>query len=495
MLFNSFTFLLVFLPVALSGFFLTSILKTGLGILFLAFASLCFYAYWDVRFVPLLIASILINYLIGSAIAIYVTIDRVLAKTILIIGLALNLSCIGYWKYANWFVDNFNLAFGMSIENSKIILPLGISFYTFTQIAYLVDIFRQKCSERSLSNYFLFVTYFPHLIAGPILHHSEMMPQFADSSNKRISLHNITLGLILFLIGVIKKTVFADTVSPIADRVFDGTELLSTVEAWSGSLAYTVQIYFDFSGYTDMALGLSRMFNINLPINFNSPYKAKSMVEFWRRWHMTLSRFLRDYLYIPLGGNRSGAARRYLNLFLTMLLGGIWHGAGWTFLIWGALHGLYLIVDHSTEYLRSRLNIGKYLLLSVLGQFVTFIAVVIGWVFFRATSFSSATRVLCGMINWSPGETRTAIEYSDGLLSYLSGAVWSWIVGLLVLTFFFPNSQQIVAWTEARLRTKGQAELRMFLIALCGFALTSILFVISISRMRHATSPFIYFNF
>ena len=497
MIFNSFVFFGEFLPIVVIGYFATAYYKQEFAILFLAAASFFFYAYWNILFVPLLISSILINFLIGNMIASARSSNRRRARIFLIAGLVLDLGCIVYCKYMNWFIDTVNLILGQRLFSTiEIILPLGISFYTFTQIAYLVDIYSNRVTERNIGKYFLFVTYFPHLIAGPILHHSEMMPQFGAATNKRISLSNMTFGLVLFLIGVIKKVVFANSVAPFADRIFDGHGPLNAAEAWNGALAYTVQIYFDFSGYTDMALGLSRMFNILLPINFNSPYKSRSIVDFWRRWHQTLSRFLRDYLYIPLGGNRRGGGRRYLNLFVTMLLGGMWHGAGWTFLIWGALHGSYLIADHGLKNLRERLRIRWQWWFSPVGQLVTFLAVVVGWVFFRATSLPSALRVLHGMTMWNtPPNDRIIPEYSERLLGLIGDAAWSWIASLLFLAFFAPNSQQIIAWAEAALAEKIRQNRQLALLALTGFAITMITFVISISRVRNGVSPFIYFNF
>jgi D-alanyl-lipoteichoic acid acyltransferase DltB (MBOAT superfamily) len=495
MLFNSFVFVLAFLPLAFSGYFLVSRCNPQLGVVFLAMASLAFYAYWDYRLVPLLVASILVNYFTGRQIANARDAHPRRAKAILVAGLGLNLSCLIYFKYMNWLIDSLNLASGAHFAIVKLVLPLGISFYTFTQIAFLVDIYKGKVKERDIRNYFLFVTYFPHLIAGPVLHHSEMMPQFADPSNKRVSLPNVAFGLALFLIGLVKKVVLADSVSPLADHVFDGHGALDAAEAWSGALAYTAQIYFDFSGYTDMALGLSRMFNINLPLNFNSPYKAQSIVDFWRRWHMTLSRFLRDYLYISLGGNRHGAARRYFNLFATMALGGMWHGAGWTFLIWGALHGAYLIVDHGLSALRKGAGIAWRWWMGPLGQAATFLAVVIGWVFFRASSLAAALRVLGGMCAWNaaPGDP-VVREIPNGLLGAIGGADWGWITGLLALALFAPNSQEIIGWAEASL-PRFVRDIRFAPLAFSGFAATMIVFVISLTGIRHGVSPFIYFNF
>jgi alginate O-acetyltransferase complex protein AlgI len=282
-----------------------------------------------------------------------------------------------------------------------VILPLGISFFTFTQIAFLVDTYQGKVKEFNFVHYALFVTYFPHLIAGPVLHHSEMMPQFAKRAVCRINWDNMAVGLSIFVLGLAKKVLLADSVSDFSTPVFEavkagGTPML--IEAWVGALAYTLQLYFDFSAYSDMAIGLSLMFNVRLPLNFNSPYKATSIIEFWRCWHMTLSRFLRDYLYIPLGGSRLGTSRRYANLVITMLLGGLWHGAGWTFVIWGALHGFYLLLNHAWRAFKARLGWDDGGRLAALGAgALTFLAVVVGWVFFRADSYTSAVTMLQGM--------------------------------------------------------------------------------------------------
>ena len=289
-------------------------------------------------------------------------------------------------------LDNFNGIFGSNIPLPHIILPLGISFFTFTQIAFLVDAYRQEAKEYSLINYMLFVTYFPHLLAGPILHHKEMMPQFASKYNYVKNYRNIALGLFIFSIGLFKKVVIADTFAAWANVGFDSATTLNLIEAWATSLSYTFQLYFDFSGYTDMAIGISLLFNIKLPINFNSPYKALSIQDFWRRWHITLSRFLRDYIYIPLGGNKKGNFRTYTNLMATFILGGFWHGAGWTFLFWGFLHGLSLAIHRLWQTL-------GFKMWTWLAWLITFNFVNIAWVFFRAKEWDDALRILSSMFS------------------------------------------------------------------------------------------------
>ncbi len=373
---------------------------------------------------------------------------------------------LGYFKYANFFVENLNHLTGTTLLIGEVFLPLGISFFTFTQIAFLVDAYQGKAKEYSFIHYTLFVTYFPHLIAGPVLHHKEMMPQFARSDTCTINLENVAVGLSVFVLGLAKKVLIADSMGDMATPIFEavsagGQPML--FESWLGALAYTLQLYFDFSGYSDMAIGLSLMFNVRLPMNFNSPYKATSIIEFWRRWHMTLSRFLRDYLYIPMGGSRHGKSRRYVNLMVTMVLGGLWHGAGWTFVVWGGLHGFYLMINHAWRNLKQRMAWSDGGRWSKLGAGVlTFLAVVVGWVFFRADSFSSAVNLLQGMSGMNGFSLPASLagwwdKYPDyfphqeatGLMARFTPvefnilkAIVTMIIGL-VIVWAFPNVRQI----------------------------------------------------
>jgi alginate O-acetyltransferase complex protein AlgI len=344
MLFNSYPFIFVFLPGVLLGYFTASRAGKLAPVIWLALASLVFYSFGNWQFVPLLLASIAFNYLIGWLL-ISCYLRAAPRRAVLSIGVAGDLVALGIFKYAGFVVANFNAAFSTTFA-VNILLPVGISFYTFTQIAFLVDAYRGKVARYALPHYALFVTYFPHLIAGPILHHRDMIPQFESSDSKRPNPHLILCGLIIFGIGLFKKTGLADGIQPLVSLAFNQAAP-SFDQAWIGALAYTFQLYFDFSGYSDMAIGISLTFGIFLPLNFNSPYKAGNIIDFWRRWHMSLSQFLRDYLYIPLGGNRHGWLVRYANLMITMLLGGLWHGAAWTFVAWGALHGLYLCINHA----------------------------------------------------------------------------------------------------------------------------------------------------
>ena len=347
MLFNSYEFIFLFLPVTFLVFMRLGARHRRWAAGWLAVASLGFYAWWNPAFLPLLLASIACNYLVGLRLARPV-IAAWSRKTVLALSITANLGLLAYFKYANFLLDNLNLVIGTDYR-LDLVLPLGISFFTFTQIAFLVDAYQGKAKEYHPVDYCLFVTFFPHLIAGPVLHHQEMMPQFARAETYRPNPENIAVGIAIFSIGLVKKVLIADAMAAHATPVFEAAEqgaTLSFFTAWEGALAYTFQLYFDFSGYSDMAIGLARLFGITLPANFDSPYRAVNIIDFWRRWHMTLSRFLRDYLYIRLGGNRKGPVRRYMNLFVTMLLGGLWHGAGWTYVVWGGLHGCYLIANH-----------------------------------------------------------------------------------------------------------------------------------------------------
>jgi len=454
MLFNTYGFILLFLPIALAGWFLCG---KYLGLLaaqaWLAAASLFFYAWWNPWYLALIAFSMVANFSWGRALAARATAGRP-HGLMLGLGVAANLAVLGYYKYANFFVDNLNAFAGAGWTLEKVILPLAISFFTFQQIAYLVDASRGLAREGNFFTYALFVSFFPHLIAGPIVHHAEMMPQFARPDVVRPRWDNFALGLTLFTFGLAKKVLLADPLGAQAGPVFTAAahgSSLATASAWAGALAYTLQIYFDFSGYTDMALGLARMFNIILPQNFNSPYQSANLVEFWRRWHMTLSRFLRDYLYIPLGGNRHGRFRRHLNLLATMFLGGLWHGAGWTFVIWGVLHGVGLVVNHAWLEAKPRLAaLARVPVLArlVTARAVTLLFVIAAWVLFRSENFPSAYRlydILCGH----------AVSFADGSAPAIPGAGWwIWLVALYLWVILAPNSQDVCSLFEPALGVK-----------------------------------------
>ena len=443
MLFNSYGFILVFLPVTLLVYFLIGARDHHrLAIAWLVAASFFFYGWWNPAYVSLILISILFNYSLGTVLSGHAEYRR----SVLAVGIVANLALLGYYKYANFFVDNVSLITGTQWEFEPVVLPLAISFFTFQQIAYLVDAYQGQTREYNFLHYCLFVTFFPQLIAGPIVHHKEMMPQFGHNRVYRFSVDDFSLGLSIFSIGLFKKVIVADGVAIYSTPVFDTAlqhHAVGLGDAWVGALAFTFQLYFDFSAYSDMALGIARMFGIKLPINFNSPYKARNIIDFWRRWHITLSRFLRDYLYIPLGGNRKGKLWRYINLMVVMLLGGLWHGAGWTFIIWGGLHGSYLMVNHAWHYfIRHYFGVHhrKNRLITIAGILLTFLMVVVGWVFFRAESVSSAIHMVNTMFGRSSLTDEVWIIYADNWLMPVS-----WLTLLGTTVWLLPNLPQWMA--------------------------------------------------
>ena len=410
MLFNSYEFIFAFLPITFAVYFyLNSKRLTTASKGFLVFSSLFFYSWWNIIYLPIILGSMLFNYIIGSSLSKNNEHKKVSKKLILTIGIVSNVLLLGYFKYADFFIENINYITDTNINTLSLALPLAISFFTFQQIAYLVDSYRQETNEYDFLNYAVFVSFFPQLIAGPIVHHKEMMPQFAKTKNLLMNYKNIALGIFIFSIGLFKKVVIADSFAIYATPGFDIADKLSLIEAWATSLSYTFQLYFDFSGYTDMAIGIALLFNIKLPINFNSPYKATDIQDFWRRWHITLSRFLKDYIYIPLGGNRVSDIRIYTNIMTTFIIGGLWHGAGWTFIIWGGMHGLALVVHRLWQQIGFKLNI-------ILAWFITFNFINISWVFFRAKEWDDAIKVLNGMFGFSGITLHLFLENRLGFL-------------------------------------------------------------------------------
>lgn len=435
MLFGSFEFLFGFLPITLFSYHgLRLYGKREAAKIVLLLASLFFYGWWDVRYVPLVVTSVLVNFGIGLLLGRKQRAPRL----VLIIGIIFNLGLLGYYKYANFFLINFDKLTGLPLTISSIVLPLGISFFTFQQIAYLVETSRDGQCERNIVNYGLFVIFFPHLIAGPITHPREMLPQFEIAGRKQFDTSQLNIGMALLVLGLAKKAVIADTLALLANPVFsaaNSVQAVSGAAAWMGALAYTFQLYFDFSGYSDMAIGLGLLFGIDLPVNFASPYKSKSITEFWRRWHITLSRFLRNYIYIPLGGNRKGLKRLYLNLMITMGLGGLWHGAGWTFLAWGLLHGGYLVINNVWS------RIGRPLP-PLFAWASTFLAVIVGWVLFRATTFSGAMTILKAMF-LPAGTVVSPQTIATPALAWLAVAT------VAAISFLLPNSIELTNYAHA----------------------------------------------
>jgi D-alanyl-lipoteichoic acid acyltransferase DltB (MBOAT superfamily) len=440
MLFNSYEFIFGLLPAAFIAWAL--LLRGGwraAATVALMAASLFFYGWWNPGYVLLILGSIGFNYAVGTLLERRAAGGRSSAW-LLALGVAVNLSLLGYYKYAAFLVDNWNAATGAGLDVPHVVLPLAISFFTFHQIAYLVDAWHGETRGSTLPQYAAFVTFFPQLIAGPIVRYREMIPQLKAVGPGTVTAEGVATGACFFITGLFKKVVIADNVAPFSTAVFsaaDAGQAVSPAMAWLGVLAYTAQLYFDFSGYADMAVGAGRMFGLRLPLNFNSPYRAGSLTDFWRRWHMTLSRFLRDYLYIPLGGNRKGVVRQHVNLFVTMLLGGLWHGAGWNFVIWGGLHGAALVVHHAWQSARGpRAGPGSAAGRAA-GWLLTMLVVVAGWALFRATTTGGALAILSGMAGFGPASMALA-PVEDVALG------WALVATALAIAFFCPNSQQLL---------------------------------------------------
>jgi alginate O-acetyltransferase complex protein AlgI len=453
MLFHSYAFVIVFLPLSLliyHGLRGAGLQRTS--ILALTLLSLFFYGWWNPIYLLLLAPLVLINFAIATRIAPRDAHHAAGSRTLLTLGIVMNVGVLGYFKYANFFVDNFNTLLGADLFLAQVLLPLGISFFTFQKIAFLVDAYRGKVERLDLLDFSLFVSFFPQLIAGPIVHHRELLPQFRQKDGVQY----VMMGITFFAFGLVKKVLLADSAAAYATPQFDAVAAGVTLDllgAWSAALAYTAQLYFDFSGYSDMAIGAALMFGIRLPVNFASPYKATSIIDFWQRWHITLSRFLRDYVYIPLGGNRRGVPRRYANLIFTMILGGFWHGAAWSFVIWGGLHASYLAVNHAWRAVRPRILSRPAGGLEVrLGQAITFVAVVVGWVFFRAADARCAMQMLSSMVG-SNGIAAPASLHAllPGLpLAHTgidSGAALAISLALLLVAWLAPNTQQMMNYS------------------------------------------------
>ena len=466
MLFNSYPFVFGFLPLILAifGLLAASDLRRATAAA-LIIGSLFFYGWWNWHYLFLFGFSILFNFVWSTLLAPdkYQPRQR---KWLLGVGVAVNLALLGYFKYRNFLVESAGAIAGANCHLSAMILPLAISFFTFEQITFLVSAYRDEPGTRDFVSYCMFITFFPHLIAGPIVRYQQIYPQFNRDSRFRLTSENLETGLMIFAIGLFKKVILADAYRQTVDQLFDGAQFLSFFDAWGAALAFALQIYFDFSGYSDMAIGLARMFGVRFPENFDSPYKSLDVIQFWRRWHITLSFFLRDYLYIPLGGNRRGEFRRYLNLLITMLLGGLWHGANWTFVIWGALHGAFLSLNHLWAKTNRRIP-------ALLAWALTFLAVTGAWVFFRAPNLGRAVFFIEGMAGFN-GFAFHAVHGSIG---------WSEVRMIsrgLIIVLLFPNRQTIMAWNW-----------RSDWLYAGAFAVLAAVSIMSMSN----PPPFIYFQF
>lgn len=427
MLFNSYDFIFLYLPVVvIVYFYLGQKHSPKWASAWMVLVSLFFYGYWDWRYVPLLLASMGFNYFVGQKIE-----SAASRRLWLYFGVLTDLALLGYFKYAAFFLKTVNDVAGtMVFDVPHIVLPLGISFFTFTQIAYLVDTYRCETKSGGFLSYAEFVTIFPHLIAGPILNHKKMIPQFLHWENYAVNWDNIARGLALFLMGLFKKACIADGLAGWINELFGKIHGLTCYEAWLGAIGYTFQLYFDFSAYSEMAVGLALIFNFRFPTNFDSPYQASNIIDFWRRWHMSLGAWVKEYLYIPMGGGRNGAVLKMRNLLVSMLLIGFWHGAGWTFIVWGALHGLYLVINHLWR--QAGLSLPK-----VISWPLTFLAVTVAWVFFRADSLTDACSMISVMLYGRAISWNAAMSSSLGVCSRL-------VLGTGIALALFPNPQRLL---------------------------------------------------
>ena len=428
MVFHSLLFIGVFLPVVCAVFFRIARSNGQWALAWLLAASLFFYGSWDYRYLPILGVSIVVNYL-GCR---WIIAGGPWQRWKTAAAIAFNLLLLGFFKYVNFFIGSVNDLSGATLPRLDILLPIGISFFTFTQIAVLVDAHRGRVQAMPFSHYCLFASFFPYIVAGPILRHQELLPRFSDPKGFRVDAGNVALGLSIFIFGLGKKLLIADPLGTATWTLLapDHPKLL---QAWLGMLAYSLRLYFDFSGYSDMAVGVSRVLGFTIPVNFHSPYKAVNVSDFWQRWHISLSQFLRNYLYIPLGGNRSGQLARYRNLLLTMLLGGLWHGASWTFVVWGGLHGCYLCIQHGWRALAKAGGAEAGAVSLAAGRLLTFVAVMVAWVFFRAPDLTSAMAVLAGMAGLN----------GFSMVATLDLRAWGLLVAAAVIAFFMPNSNEI----------------------------------------------------
>jgi alginate O-acetyltransferase complex protein AlgI len=524
MLFNSFPFLAVFFPIVLIGFFLIAQKSRAWAASWLGMASLCFAAYWSWLACGVLFFSVGVNFLFARSLITDLPPEeptRNKRRTILIwAALLFNLGLLGYFKYAMFFVHNLNLVLvhfgGIQIPFWKVILPIGISFYTFTQSAFLFDCYHGKVKERSFSHYLLFVTYFPHLIAGPLLHHREMMPQFEKSENYRFSWQTFSLALGIFTLGLAKKVLLADRLGETADMIFDaakGALIPNMSTSWIGALMYAFQIYFDFSGYSDMAVGLSLFFGVHLPLNFNYPFRATNVIDFWQRWHMSLTRYIRQYVYNPLtlslariGEEKGPMGEIVYNLVLptmgTFFIVGLWHGAGWTYILFGVVHGFYLIVNHFwIMWLQHRKTMGTprtartvrkseggrgggAMVLTRVGNWgLTFFCLLIAYIIFRSENVPTALKLIRGMVglNQTPGSMldptgQVFFEYKNVTMLLISLGICLWV----------PDSIALV-----ELEKNKERHPRAYQLVSLGLGF---LFVICLSCMNKSVK-FIYFNF
>ena len=475
MLFNSWVFIFLFLPISLIGYF--NIKNIKFRKIWIILCSLYFYGYFNKSYIFIILISILFNYICSY----YMERNKnnILKRILFLTAIIFNLGLLGYYKYFNFFIENINVLFNTNLIITKIILPLGISFFTFQQISYIVDVYNSKEKVPSVVDFVFFVSFFPQLIAGPIVLSKEMLPQIEDEKNKAINYKHLLMGIYIFSMGLVKKVFLADTFANFSEAGFDVMTTLTTLEAWMTSLSYTLQLYFDFSGYCDMAFGIAMMFNIILPINFNSPYKSKSISEFWQRWHITLGRFLKNYVYIPLGGNRKTEIITLRNLFLVFLVSGIWHGAGWNFILWGILHGIFIILDKITEKYNFKIS-SKYKYIYIFRIIFTFNIINVLWIFFRADSIQHAFKIIKAMFNIKNINLILSTNFESASAGFFHmSMIIKILIFSLILVFYSKNSFEKLESTDLK---------RKMLLETVIYLVLGILFLDKVSK-------FLYFNF
>ena len=522
MLFNSIEFLLLFLPITLLIYYLLIIrFNNEFHIYFLVLASLFFYGWWEPKYVSIILLSIILNYSFSQLLLRYKKNIR-LNKFFLFLGIFLNLILLMYFKYIFFVLESINNFYKINFTFPEIVLPLGISFFTFQQIAFLIDVNKKGMFKKRLNHYFLFVTFFPQLIAGPIVHYQDMINQYYDLKKKIKEVwKNISLGFTLITIGLFKKVIIADKLAIWSDKAFlysANEGILTFLEGWINVLCFSFQIYFDFSAYSDIALGLALLFGLRLPINFFSPYKATSIIEFWRRWHITLSSFLKNYLYIPLGGNKKGKLNHYFNLFIVMTIGGIWHGAGWTFVLWGMVHGIFLFINHLFNQFKflNQSHFQNTIIYICFFRFITFLFVTLAWVLFRAENVDSALNIYKSLFGLNGFSLPTHYEYLIGNFSYyLKYLGWNfenlpnygggfqiiWVVLMFFWIWFLPNATQLMSNHEVFWRTRDfKFTIEKSYLKWVPYKIYSVLFAlifvfIIVKIFQGQEGEFIYFQF
>lgn len=489
MLFNSYIFVLLFLPLSLIGYFLCNRKNYTLGKAFLLGMSLWFYAYFNIQYLPIIVGSILLNYACSWGL---INREKTVEKRlILLVALLANFGALFYFKYYDFFIENINIVFRSSFTLKHLVLPLGISFFTFQQVSYVIDSYKGEVPQYNMLDYALFVTYFPQLIAGPIVTHDEIVPQFADTSKKHLQFESFSKGIYAFAFGLAKKVLIADTFGAAVEWGYANVEGLNSTNAILLMLFYTIQIYFDFSGYCDMATGIGKMFNIDITENFNSPYRALTIMDFWKRWHITLTRFFTKYVYIPLGGSRKGKFRTCVNTLIVFVVSGLWHGANWTFLFWGLLHGIASVIN---RLFKPKIESWH----PAFNWLCTFLFVNVGWVYFRANSISQGTQLLKQIGKMEFG------AIAENLASpFMLSEIKAFVQGLDMLglpgSVIFAPQRTMICWLFfaifAVLFMKNTNERIDAFKPTIGRALTSVIVLVWCILSFAGVSVFLYFNF